>query len=146
MLPLKAELDKQGVRLVAIAGEELGTEEFLKDYWQGNELYYDMGKRGLWPIMDSGKNVGSNIVSYATGGTVAKNLKRANDKGVAGNLKGEGANRGGVWVLGAGEQGLLLEHQEKVWGDIVDPEEVRKAVSQIITGGASASSGATAAS
>ena len=116
----------------------------MKDFWQNNELYYDLDKKNLWPIMDSGKNVGSNIVSYATGGVVAQNLKRATDKGVEGNLKGEGAKRGGVWVFGSGEQGLLLEHQEKVWGDIVNVEEVKQAVSQIITGAASASASASA--
>jgi hypothetical protein len=49
-------------------------------------------------------------------------------KGVDGNLKGEGRILGGVFVMGAGDQGILLQHREKEFGDHVDLEDVKKAI------------------
>uniref|UniRef100_A0A7S0DZW6 Peroxiredoxin-like 2A n=1 Tax=Hanusia phi TaxID=3032 RepID=A0A7S0DZW6_9CRYP len=118
---LKPKLDARGIRLIGIAGEHLGHEEFRKDFWKG-ELYFDVGKKTWYPLMGDGKkptNTFMGIFSYLCGGVVAKNLKRVNDKGIQGNLKGEGAILGGVWVVGPGSQGIIFEHREKSWGDNV---------------------------
>lgn len=58
---------------------------------------------------------------------------RAKGKGVEGNLKGEGRILGGVFVMGAGDQGILLQHREKEFGDHVDLEDVRKAIRLVNT-------------
>jgi hypothetical protein len=111
-MKLKPELDAKGVKLIAIAGEHFGTEEFTPEYWK-SDLYYDLQKKNLWPILDSGSTIVGGVVSYYTGGAVKQNLKRAADKGITGNMKGtQGHILGGVWVIGAGEQGLIFEHQE----------------------------------
>ena len=38
---------------------------------------------------------------------------------------------GGLFVLGAADQGVLFEYREKVWGDHADIEDVRVAVDKI---------------
>lgn len=45
---------------------------------------------------------------------VVKNGKRASDRGVKGNFKGEGRLLGGLLVVGAGDSGVEFEHREKV--------------------------------
>lgn len=44
--------------------------------------------------------------------SVIKNVKRASNKGVKGNLKGEGRLLGGLLVLG--KDGIAFEHREAV--------------------------------
>ena len=63
--------------------------------------------------------------------SVWKSEFRARGKGIEGNLKGEGRLLGGVFVVGPGEQGILLDHKEKEFGDKVDLQAVRDAVLKI---------------
>ena len=95
-------LDAKGVRLIGIAGEHLGREEFVEKYWKG-ELFFDMGKTSWFPAVHGGKkysNTASGIFSALFGGKVAKAWKRMTSKGgIEGNLKGEGFTLGGVWVV-----------------------------------------------
>ncbi|CAB3998381.1 Hypothetical predicted protein [Paramuricea clavata] len=51
--------------------------------------------------------------------------------GFHGNMDGEGRLMGGLFVVGAADQGVLLEYREKVWGDHADIEVVRAAVENI---------------
>ena len=79
-------------------------------------------------------NTFMGIFSYLCGGTVAKNLRRVNSKGIQGNLAGEGTILGGVWVVGPGSQGIIFEHREKSWGDNVcvsNMEDLEKAINSI---------------
>ena len=97
----------------------------------------DENKKEIWPLMGS-KTVGifgtfSAIGSYIVGGKIKQNLKRCEQQGVEGNLKGEGTKLGGVWVIGSGDQGVLFQHNEKKWGDIAVPETVMAAVENIQT-------------
>ncbi len=71
---LKERLSEQpAVRLICIAGEHLGHEEFTEKYWRG-ELFFDVGKKVWYPAMASGKMVLSGIISYLCCGIVAKNI------------------------------------------------------------------------
>lgn len=119
------------MRLVAIAGEHLGHEEFTQDYWKG-ELLFDLGKSSVFKVMGSGKQgLFSGVMSYMTGGSVSKSWALAGSKGVAGNLEGEGFKLGGVWLFAP--SGLLYEHQEKTWGDTVEGAELAN-LRQLIAG------------
>lgn len=57
-----------------------------------------------------------------------KSFFRAKGKGVEGNMVGEGRILGGVFVVGRGQEGILLDHKEKEFGDKVDLKDVRDAV------------------
>lgn len=46
--------------------------------------------------------------------SVIKNVKRVRNRGVEGNLKGEGRLLGGLLVVGAGNSGVSFEHREAV--------------------------------
>ena len=60
-----------------------------------------------------------------------KSFFRVKGKGIEGNMKGEGRLLGGLFVVGAASQGVLLEHREKEFGDIVSLEAVKDAVQKI---------------
>ncbi|KAK5882450.1 hypothetical protein CesoFtcFv8_021036 [Champsocephalus esox] len=63
---------------------------------------------------------------------VWQNFIRAWRSGYQGNMHGEGFILGGVFVIGAGDQGILLEHREKEFGNKVDTAEVLEAVKKIV--------------
>ncbi|GCC33920.1 hypothetical protein chiPu_0012391 [Chiloscyllium punctatum] len=62
---------------------------------------------------------------------VWRNFLRAWRKGFGGNTDGEGFILGGVFVVGAGDQGVLLEHREKEFGDAVDIHSVLEAARKV---------------
>uniref|UniRef100_A0A8C0UIA6 Peroxiredoxin-like 2A n=1 Tax=Cyanistes caeruleus TaxID=156563 RepID=A0A8C0UIA6_CYACU len=64
---------------------------------------------------------------------VWQNFFRAWRSGYSGNLEGEGFTLGGVYVIGAGRQGVLLEHREKEFGDKVSLPSVLEAAEKIKT-------------
>ncbi|KAK2180176.1 hypothetical protein NP493_454g03034 [Ridgeia piscesae] len=51
--------------------------------------------------------------------------------GVSGNMKGEGRLLGGLFVIGPGDEGILLEHREMEWGDHATSVDIMKAVESI---------------
>jgi hypothetical protein len=131
-----AELDMSGVRLVAIAKEREGHEEFSERYWKGAELYFDTADGVTPPAAPSFAIVNGEwmalggLASYLFGGEVSKNLKRCEKAGFEGNLKGEGTKLGAVLVLdGAGK--VLLHHKEQSWGDHPSDEVLSSALAPL---------------
>ena len=73
----------QDVRLVAIAKERLGHEEFSRDYWPPPaELYFDTASEG-YPFFkaSNGQSLGvmRGMLSYFLGGDVKENINRSSD-------------------------------------------------------------------
>jgi hypothetical protein len=119
------------VRLIAVGGEHIGHEEF-STYWKGEPVLFDLGKQTLFKIMGAGKTgLLSGALSYFLGGAVAQNSERCDTKGITGNLVGEGLKLGGVWAVSP-TGGIVYEHKESTWGDIVEGsglDELKAAVS-----------------
>lgn len=101
---LKPELDKSGIRLIAVVKERLGYEDFLEHYWPA-EIYLD-SDRTWWEANDAGAE-GLMSVAYSLAfGKAGTLYKEAKEAGVDGNLRGEGLKRGGVIIIGPGASGL----------------------------------------
>ncbi|KAG8551769.1 hypothetical protein GDO81_004255 [Engystomops pustulosus] len=62
---------------------------------------------------------------------VWQNFRRAWKAGYEGNLEGEGFILGGLFVIGSGNQGILLEHREKEFGDKANLTAVLEAAKKI---------------
>ncbi|XP_036739833.2 peroxiredoxin-like 2A isoform X2 [Manis pentadactyla] len=122
---LKPKLDELGVPLYAVVKEQIRTEvEDFQPYFKG-EIFLDEKKKFYGP--QRRKMMFLGFVRLG----VWYNFFRARNGGFSGNLEGEGFILGGVFVVGSGKQGILLEHREKEFGDKVNPISVLEAARKI---------------
>uniref|UniRef100_A0A671YSZ4 Peroxiredoxin-like 2A n=1 Tax=Sparus aurata TaxID=8175 RepID=A0A671YSZ4_SPAAU len=111
---LKSQLQDLEVPLFAVVKENIGKElDGFKKYFSG-KVYLDQkrnfyGPQERWMFLSMFLRIG-----------VWRSLWRAYRRGFGGNLRGEGLVLGGVFVIGPGDQGILLEHREKEFGDKVN--------------------------
>ena len=101
------------MRLIAVAGEALGHADFVPAYGSGScSLTW---RKDLFKKSDlKYQGLLSGVLSYYTGGAVAKNSARCDAKGA---LEGEGSNSG---VFAVSPQGEVIEHREAAWAtDVV---------------------------
>ncbi|KAM6156919.1 peroxiredoxin-like 2A [Erethizon dorsatum] len=122
---LKPQLDDLGVPLYAVVKEQVGTEvKDFQPYFKG-EIFLDAQKKFYGPQRRKLLFMGFMRLG------VWCNFFRAWSGGFSGNLKGEGVILGGVFVVGSGKQGILLEHREKEFGDKVNPLSVLEAAKKV---------------
>ncbi|XP_056386936.1 peroxiredoxin-like 2A [Hyla sarda] len=122
---LKPELDQLGVPLYGVVKEKIETEiEQFQPYFKG-ELFLDKQKRFYGP--QTRKMMFMGFIRLG----VWQNFRRAWKAGYEGNLEGEGFILGGVFVIGSGNQGILLEHREKEYGDKANLMDVLEAAKKI---------------
>ncbi|XP_074855542.1 peroxiredoxin-like 2A isoform X2 [Carettochelys insculpta] len=122
---LKPQLDQLGVPLYAVVKEQIGTEvEDFQQYFKG-EIFLDEKKKFYGPHKRK-----MLLMGFIRLG-VWQNFFRAWKNGYSGNLEGEGFILGGVYVIGAGKQGVLLEHREREFGDKVSLQSVLEAAEKI---------------
>ncbi|KAK6328536.1 hypothetical protein J4Q44_G00005140 [Coregonus suidteri] len=123
---LKTQLEELGVPLVAVVKENIGTEiEDFRPHFAG-DIYVDVKHHFYGPLQR--KMGGLGFIRQG----VWQNFMRAWKAGYQGNMLGEGFVLGGVFVIGAGNQGILLEHREKEFGNKVENEDVLEAVKRIV--------------
>jgi len=121
---LEPVLTSAGVPLYAVLHETLGAEEF-KEFFKGKEIFLDEEKHFYGP-----KERRMLLLGFLRLDTWI-NIYKSKQAGTPGNLKGDGTLLGGVFVLGAGDQGILYEHKEGTFGDNVNTTEVMEAVNRI---------------
>ncbi|XP_048713553.1 peroxiredoxin-like 2A isoform X2 [Caretta caretta] len=122
---LKPQLDQLGIPLYAVVKEKIGTEvEDFQHYFKG-EIFLDEKKKFYGPHKRK-----MLLMGFIRLG-VWQNFLRAWKNGYSGNLEGEGFILGGVYVIGAGKQGVLLEHREREFGDKVILQSVLEAAEKI---------------
>uniref|UniRef100_G3NZ37 Peroxiredoxin-like 2A n=1 Tax=Gasterosteus aculeatus aculeatus TaxID=481459 RepID=G3NZ37_GASAC len=123
---LKPQLEELGVPLVAVVKEDVGTE--IRDFRPhfAGDIFIDEKKSFYGPLQR--KMGGLGFIRLG----VWQNFMRAWRSGYQGNMNGEGFILGGVFVFGAGNQGILLEHREKEFGDKVQIADVLEAVKKIV--------------
>lgn len=118
---LLSKLNQHGVPLVGVVHQKRGADQF-KSYLKG-ELFLDSKRKFYGPHQRWMFLTGFLRIS------VLKAFWRA--RGIENNLDGEGRLLGGLFVIGPQDQGVLLEHREKEFGDKADLKDVMDAVSRI---------------
>lgn len=106
---LQPELSALGVELYAVVHQTLGVEEF-RPFFKG-DIFLDSERRFYGP---------KERWMFLTGlmrPSVYMAMYRVSQKGVSGNMDGEGRLLGGVYVVGPGDQGVVYEYREGEWGD-----------------------------
>ncbi|CAL1540618.1 unnamed protein product [Lymnaea stagnalis] len=63
--------------------------------------------------------------------SVISRIWNTKKKGIQGNLKGEGRILGGVFVIGSGDSGIIMEHREHEFGDYANLTQVLAAAMKI---------------
>ncbi|KAM7370575.1 hypothetical protein PAMP_010107 [Pampus punctatissimus] len=122
---LKPQLDELGVPLYAVVKEDVGTEvQNFRPYFKG-EIFLDEKRRFYGP-----RERKMGLLAFLRVGVWLNGL-RAFKNGFIGNVLGEGFVLGGVFVIGRGEQGILLEHREVEFGDKVNIVDVIQAARRI---------------
>uniref|UniRef100_A0A673JDE7 Peroxiredoxin-like 2A n=1 Tax=Sinocyclocheilus rhinocerous TaxID=307959 RepID=A0A673JDE7_9TELE len=123
---LKPQLDELGVPLYAVVKENVGTE--IQDFRPRlvGEIFLDEKQAFYGPQQRKMGGLGFILLG------VWQNFIRAWRSGYQGNVNGEGFILGGVFVIGSGEQGVLLEHREKEFGDKVSIGSVLEAAKKIV--------------
>lgn len=122
---LKPQLEELGVPLFAVVKEDIGTQiQDFRPHFAG-DIFLDEQQIFYGP--QQRKMGGLGFIRLG----VWLNFFRAWKAGYQGNMEGEGFVLGGVFVIGAGKQGILLEHREKEFGNIVSSEVVLDAVKKI---------------
>lgn len=122
---LKPQLDELGVPLYAVVKEDVGTEvQNFRPYFKG-EVFLDEKRRFYGP-----RERKMGLLAFLRVGVWLNGL-RAFKNGFMGNVLGEGFVLGGVFVIGRGQQGILLEHREIEFGDKVNIEDVIRAARRI---------------
>ncbi|KAI0224206.1 Peroxiredoxin-like 2A [Lamellibrachia satsuma] len=120
---LKTDLDACGVGLYAVVHETFDVPGY-QTYFAG-DVFYDSERRFYGP------KERHMYISGLFRPTVWMAKSRADKNGIQGNMKGSGSLLGGLFVLGPGKQGILLEHRESEWGDRAKLEDIKKAVHKI---------------
>jgi len=120
---LAPELSRAGVPLLAVLHETIGAEEF-QPFFSG-PLYLDTGKEFYGP-----RERRMLVLGFLRLDTWL-NIYRSKQLGTPGNLIGDGTLLGGVYVIGAGKQGVLYEHREGTFGDHCNTSDVMEAVKKI---------------
>jgi len=120
---LQPELTSLGVALHGVVHESKGVDQF-RPFFKG-DLHLDAERRFYGPKQRT------MFLSGLVRPSVWKALSRAKKKGVTGNFEGEGRILGGLFVVGPGDQGILYEYREAVFGDHAPLEEVMAAAKEI---------------
>ncbi|CAH2321364.1 redox-regulatory FAM213A [Pelobates cultripes] len=122
---LKPQLDQLGVPLYGVVKEKIGTEiDDFQPFFKG-EIFHDEKKLFYGP--QTRKMMLIALIRLG----VWQNFRRAWKDGFQGNLEGEGLILGGMFVVGAGNQGVLYEHREKEFGDKANLTSILEAARKI---------------
>lgn len=120
---VKSQLDAHNVRLCGVGLEELGLEEFVEKKFFTGELYID-AKQQIYKDLGFKRY---NVINVF-GGLAAKetrlSISKANSLGIKGNMKGDGMQNGGMLIVTAGGEKVLLDHKQASPGDHVANEKI----------------------
>lgn len=122
---LQPQFEASGFSLIGIVHEKRGVDAFRP--YLNAPIYLDAERRFYGP---------KQRWMYLSGfvrPSVWSAIFRARGKNIEGNMKGEGRILGGVFVIGAREEGILLDHKESEFGDHVKSTAILDALSRSAT-------------
>ncbi|XP_028393603.1 prostamide/prostaglandin F synthase-like [Dendronephthya gigantea] len=140
---IKPQLDENNIALIGIGLGDVSLDEFVKEEYFKGDLYVDVEKNNYKALEFKRYNVLSIIPSLATKET-RNAASKANLKKITGNFKGDGLQTGGLIIVAAGGEKVLLSFKQKSPGDHVENDAILNALG-ITSSGAEAVGGADGA-
>lgn len=125
---LKPVLDSMGVRLVGVGLETFGYDEFAAGGFFSGEIYIDEKAAGYKKLSMPSLGLFSSIGSLLTDKSVRKAHAFATERGISGNLKGNGSQLGAVFVVVDGKQ--VFAHRQQGYGDHPENESIMEALAE----------------
>ncbi|XP_078450747.1 prostamide/prostaglandin F synthase [Lampetra planeri] len=120
----RANLPAGAVRLVAVASERIGLQEFLDgNFFSGGDLFID-DKKQCYNDLGFKRYNALSIIPVALGKKVRDIVAKAVEDGVSGNLSGDLLQTGGCLIVSAGGEKVLLCFRQDSPGDFVPVETV----------------------
>ncbi|KAI9105061.1 hypothetical protein K1719_022777 [Acacia pycnantha] len=124
--------DALGVKLYAVLHEQIESE--VKDFWPrywGGVVLFDRG-RDFFKALGGGKLLKDKFISgFLLNPRALANYKRAKDRGIDQNFKGEGEIKGGLFIIGSGKTGIAYQFIERNFGDWAPTAEVVEICTQL---------------
>jgi len=130
---IKPQLDAHDVDLVAIGLEEFGLEEFVEGKYFDGELYLDKDYAS-YKALGMGRVSMLGTPGHLLSATSRAQNAKANAMGITGNLKGDGNQLGGTFVIEKGGK-ILFEKKQKSYGDHPKTGELLAALGITAEGG-----------
>ncbi|CAF0749547.1 unnamed protein product [Didymodactylos carnosus] len=109
-------LKANNVAFVGIGLEKFGLEEFMKEGYFKGDLYVDEGKKAYKQLGFTDLGWFRGITTLFTKSTRDWNAETTK-MGVGGNLKGDGFQLGGTYIVGRKTGEVWLSHPQKDYGD-----------------------------
>ncbi|GAQ79944.1 hypothetical protein KFL_000420160 [Klebsormidium nitens] len=106
-----------GVRLVCVVNENIpGEVEAFKEFW-GGDIFLD-GRKSFFKALWGGRLAKGGLVGLVANPRVLSHQFTAMTRNrVPGNLVGNGLVKGGVYIIGPGDNGVLYQFREVTFGD-----------------------------
>lgn len=120
---VKPQLDAHNVKLCGVGLEELGLEEFQEGKFFTGELYVDSKQQCYKDLGFRRYNV-ITVVGGLSAKETRSSMAKANAKGIKGNYRGDGLLNGGMLIVTAGGEKVLLSHKQASPGDHVSNEQI----------------------
>lgn len=111
------------MRLCGVGLEELGLEEFQEKKFFTGELFLDT-KQQIYKDLGFKRYSALTVLGGLTAKVTRLNISKANSKNIKGNLKGDGMLNGGMLIVTAGGEKVLLSHKQTSPGDHVPNEKI----------------------
>jgi len=118
---LRPKFEAINVGFVGVGHERLGIEFFIKEKYFDGDLYLDETKQLYTAFGTKVEGIKGILKTKAW-----EAINQAKSEGFSGNLKGNGFQMGGTFVMDTKNYELVFAHRSEFFGDEAKPEDILK--------------------
>lgn len=115
------------MRLCGVGLEELGLKDFQDGGYFTGELFID-AKQKCFKDLEFRRYNAISVLGGLAAKETRQALSKGNARGIKGNYQGDGMQTGGMLIITAGGEKILLAHKQASPGDHVPAEKILAAL------------------